>query len=92
MTITGLAAAVVLGAVIGILGRLVAPGRPGLPVWLLMATGVVAAFAGTGLAHVFGLASGGGWSVWETVLQILLAAAGVCLVAALWPKRTGHRP
>ena len=91
MTITGLAAAVVLGAVIGILGRLIAPGRPGMSVWLLMATGVVAAFAGTGLAQVFGL-TGSGWSPWETVLQIVLAAAGVCLVAALWPKRTGHRP
>jgi hypothetical protein len=55
-----------------------------------MATGVVAAFAGTGLAQVFGLTSGG-WSLWETVLQIALAAAGVCLVVLLWPKRTGGR-
>ncbi|MFB4310038.1 GlsB/YeaQ/YmgE family stress response membrane protein [Actinomadura sp. GTD37] len=91
MTITGLAAAVVLGAVIGVLGRLLVPGRPDMPVWLLMAAGVVAAFAGTGLAQVFGVGDGG-WSPWETVLQIVLAAIGVCLVAALWPKRTGHRP
>ncbi|NKZ04077.1 transglycosylase [Actinomadura latina] len=91
MTIGGLVAAVVLGAVIGALGRLLVPGRPGMPGWLLMAAGVVAAFAGTGLAQVFGLA-GGGWSPWETVLQIVLAAAGVCLVAAFWPKRTGGRP
>ncbi|MER7547632.1 GlsB/YeaQ/YmgE family stress response membrane protein [Actinomadura sp.] len=90
MTIGGLAAAVVLGAVIGVLGRLLVPGRPGMPLWLLMATGVVAAFAGTGLAQVFGLTSGG-WSLWETVLQIALAAAGVCLVVLLWPKRTGGR-
>lgn len=91
MTITGLSGAVVLGAAIGILGRLLVPGRPGIPVWLLMAAGVVAAFAGTGLAHVFGLGEGG-WSPWETALQVVLAAVGVYLVAACWPKRAGPRP
>jgi uncharacterized membrane protein YeaQ/YmgE (transglycosylase-associated protein family) len=91
MTIGGLAAAVVLGAVIGVLGKLLLPDRPGMPVWLLMAAGIVAAFAGTGLAQVFGLGDGH-WSPWETVLQIVLAAAGVCLVAAFWPERTGRRP
>ena len=86
MTIGGLAAAVVLGAVIGVLGKLLLPGRPGMPAWLLMATGVVAAFAGTGLAQVFEL--GAGWSLWEAALQVLLAAAGVALAAAFWPKRS----
>lgn len=89
MTIGGLAAAVVLGAVIGVLGKLLLPGCPGMPVWLLMATGVVAAFAGTGLAQVFDVGSGG-WSPWETVLQALLAAAGVTLAAAFWPRRGGR--
>ncbi|MFA1537415.1 GlsB/YeaQ/YmgE family stress response membrane protein [Actinomadura monticuli] len=91
MTIGGLAAAVVLGAVIGVFGRLLVPGRPGMPAWLLMAAGVVAAFAGTGLAQVSGLGDGG-WSPWETLLQIVVAAAGVCLVAAFWPKGAGDRP
>ncbi|WP_433461494.1 GlsB/YeaQ/YmgE family stress response membrane protein [Spirillospora sp. CA-128828] len=91
MTIGGLAAAVVLGAVIGVLGRLIVPGRPTMPVWLLMAAGVVAAFAGTGLVHVFGLGDGG-WSPWEILFQIVLAAAGVCLVAAFWPKPTRRTP
>jgi uncharacterized membrane protein YeaQ/YmgE (transglycosylase-associated protein family) len=89
MTIGGLAAAVVVGAMIGALGRLIVPGRPGMPAWLLMATGVVAAFAGTGLATLFGLTESG-WTLWETLLQIALAAVGVCLVAAFWPKRTHH--
>jgi uncharacterized membrane protein YeaQ/YmgE (transglycosylase-associated protein family) len=89
MTIGGLAAAVVLGALIGVLGKLLLPDRPGMPVWLLMATGIVAAFAGTGLAQVFELGNGR-WSPWETVLQGLLAAAGVVLAAAFWPKRGGR--
>jgi uncharacterized membrane protein YeaQ/YmgE (transglycosylase-associated protein family) len=91
MTIGGLAAAVVLGAAVGVLGRLIAPGRETMPVWCTIPVGVVAAFAGTGLAHMFGV-SGGGWSLWETVLQIAAAAIGVFLVALCWPKRVAHRP
>lgn len=87
MTIGGLAAAVVLGAVVGILGRLIAPGRESMPVYLTIGVGIVAAFAGTGLAEMFKLTDDG-WSLWETILQIALAAAGVFLVAAFWPKRT----
>src|SRR5690606_40348463 len=78
MTIGGLAAAVVLGAAVGVLGRLVAPDRESMPVWLTIAVGIVAAFAGTGLADASGLTRGG-WSLWETVLQLALAAAGVFL-------------
>ncbi|TDC75587.1 GlsB/YeaQ/YmgE family stress response membrane protein [Actinomadura sp. 7K507] len=87
MTIGGLAAAAVLGAAVGVLGRLVAPGRESMPVWLTIAAGIVAAFAGTGLAQLFGLTEGG-WSLWETIFQLVLAAVGVFLVAACWPKRT----
>ncbi|TDD74825.1 GlsB/YeaQ/YmgE family stress response membrane protein [Actinomadura darangshiensis] len=86
MTIGGLAAAVVLGAVIGALGRLVVPGRPTMPAWALMAVGVVAAFAGTGLVHVFELGDGG-WSLWEALFQVGLAVVGVLLAAAFWPKQ-----
>jgi len=90
MTIGGLAAAVVLGAAIGVLGRLMAPDRESMPVWLTIAVGIVAAFAGTGLADASGV-TGGGWSFWETVLQFALAAVWVFLVTALWPKRAPGR-
>ncbi|WUI03102.1 GlsB/YeaQ/YmgE family stress response membrane protein [Spirillospora sp. NBC_00431] len=91
MTIGGLAAAVVLGAAVGVLGRLLAPDRESMPVWCTIAVGIVAAFAGTGLAHLFGVTSGG-WSLWETVFQISIAAVGVFLVALCWPKRIVHEP
>lgn len=91
MTIGGLAAAVVLGALIGALGRVAVPGRENMPVLLLMAVGVVAAFGGTGLVHLCGLGEGG-WNLWEALFQILLSAAGVLLVAAFWPKQTGRHP
>lgn len=91
MTVGGLAAAVVLGAAIGVLGRLIAPGRMSMPVWCTIAVGIVAAFAGTGLAHLFGLGRDG-WSLWETILQIAVAAVAVFLLALCWPKRIVHNP
>lgn len=89
MTIGGLVAAVVLGAAVGVLGRFVVPGRERMPVWLLIAVGVVAAFGGTGLVHLSSLGDGG-WNPWEALFQIILPVAAVVLVAAFWPKRTGR--
>ncbi|QXJ19948.1 GlsB/YeaQ/YmgE family stress response membrane protein [Actinomadura graeca] len=84
MTIGGIAAAIVLGAVIGVLGRLTVPDRRSMPGWLLVAVGIVAAIAGTALTHLFGLERPG-WDYWETFFQIVLAAVGVYLVAVFWP-------
>ncbi|MDL4820698.1 GlsB/YeaQ/YmgE family stress response membrane protein [Actinomadura opuntiae] len=89
MTIGGIVSAIVLGAVVGALGRLIVPGRQSMPAWLTVAVGVVAAFAGTGLSAMVGLRTSG-WNLWETLLQIGVAAAGVCLVLAFWPPTT-HR-
>ncbi|MGH3240272.1 MAG: GlsB/YeaQ/YmgE family stress response membrane protein [Spirillospora sp.] len=91
MTIGGLAAAVFLGAAIGVLGRLIAPNRESMPVWCTIAVGIVAAFAGTGLAHLFGVSSGV-WALRETLIQIAMAAVGVFLVVLCWPKRIVHNP
>ena len=34
MTVTGIITAIVIGAIIGFLGRLVAPGKQNIPIWL----------------------------------------------------------
>lgn len=88
MTIGGIVSAVVLGAVVGVLGRLIA-GRRTMPGWVGAAVGVVAAFAGTGLCAMVGFRASG-WNFWETIFQIGVAAAGVWAVAALWPTRSDH--
>lgn len=88
MTIGGIITAIVFGAIIGALGRLIVPGRQHMSIWLTVLVGIVAAFAGTGLANLFGLETEG-WNFWETLFQIAAAVIGVYLVAAFWPKRTG---
>ncbi|MFC4909371.1 GlsB/YeaQ/YmgE family stress response membrane protein [Actinomadura gamaensis] len=87
MTIGGIITAIVFGAIIGALGRLIVPGKQNMSIWLTVVVGIVAAFLGTGLAHLFGLHTKG-WNFWETLFQIAFAVIGVYLVAAFWPKKS----
>ena len=43
MTITGIISAIIIGLIIGALGRLVVPGRQPIPIWLTIVTGTAAA-------------------------------------------------
>ncbi|MFC9976387.1 GlsB/YeaQ/YmgE family stress response membrane protein [Spirillospora sp. NPDC050679] len=88
MTIGGIITALIFGAIIGALGRLIVPGKQNMPIWLTIVVGIVAAFIGTWLANLFGLKTSG-WNFWETIFQVALAVIGVYLVTAFWPKRTG---
>ncbi|GAA3206554.1 GlsB/YeaQ/YmgE family stress response membrane protein [Actinocorallia longicatena] len=85
MTISGIISAIVFGAIIGALGRLVVPGRQSMPIWLTTVVGIIAAFAGTGLARMFDLKTSG-FNFWEVLFQVAIAALAVFIVAALWPK------
>jgi len=49
MTITGIISAILIGLVIGALGRLVVPGKQHIPIWLTILVGIGAAFLGTAL-------------------------------------------
>ncbi|MDX6740511.1 GlsB/YeaQ/YmgE family stress response membrane protein [Actinocorallia sp. A-T 12471] len=85
MTVTGIISAIVFGAIIGALGRLIVPGKQNMPIWLTVIVGIVAAFAGTGLARLLNLSTRG-FNFWELLFQIVIAAAAVLIVSALWPK------
>ena len=89
MTVTGIITALIVGLVIGALGRLVVPGRQNIPIWLTMVIGVVAALLGTVVARALGIAtetSGIDWM--ELLIQVVLAAIGVALVVSLGAGRT----
>ena len=81
LTVTGIIVALIVGLIIGALGRLVVPGKQNIPLWLTLVIGVVAAFLGTLLAGAFGVAETPGIDWIELALQVGLAAAGVALVA-----------
>ncbi|HLU57686.1 MAG TPA: GlsB/YeaQ/YmgE family stress response membrane protein [Pseudonocardia sp.] len=91
MTITGIITAIIIGAIIGFLGRLVAPGKQNIPIWLTILVGIVAAFIGTWIAGLFGVADTGGIDWIELIMQIVVAAIGVTVVAGIYSRRGATR-
>jgi uncharacterized membrane protein YeaQ/YmgE (transglycosylase-associated protein family) len=88
MTVTGIITAIIVGAIIGALGRLVVPGRQPIPIWLTIVVGIVAAFIGTLLARALGLPTATNGIDWiELLVQVIVAAIGVVIVANLYTRR-----
>jgi uncharacterized membrane protein YeaQ/YmgE (transglycosylase-associated protein family) len=85
--VTGFLTAIVIGLVIGALGRLVVPGKQNIPIWLTLLIGVVAAIIGTFLAAALGVDDTRGIDWIELALQVGLAAVGVALVAGTRGRR-----
>jgi uncharacterized membrane protein YeaQ/YmgE (transglycosylase-associated protein family) len=79
--ITGIITAIVVGLIVGALGRLVVPGRQTIPIWVTILIGVVAAVLGTFIAAAIGVADTTGIDWIELTIQVVLAAAGVSLVS-----------
>jgi uncharacterized membrane protein YeaQ/YmgE (transglycosylase-associated protein family) len=86
VTVTGIITAIIVGLIIGALGRLVVPGRQNIPIWLTMLIGVVAALLGTVLARALGVSTSG-FSFVELLVQVGLAALGVAIVAGTAGRR-----
>jgi uncharacterized membrane protein YeaQ/YmgE (transglycosylase-associated protein family) len=88
MTITGVLTAIVIGLIIGVLGRLVVPGKQHIPIWLTIVVGIVAAFIGTALARAVGIPTATKGIDWlELLVQVIVAAVGVALVASVYGRR-----
>src|SRR5438034_7886219 len=84
VTVTGIITAIIIGLIIGALGRLVVPGRQHIPIWLTIIIGVVAALIGTAIAGGLGVADTKGVDWIELIIQIGLAAVGVALAAGMY--------
>jgi uncharacterized membrane protein YeaQ/YmgE (transglycosylase-associated protein family) len=87
MTVTGIITALIVGLIIGALGRLVVPGKQNIPIWLTMLIGVAAALLGTVIARATGVADTRGFDWIELIIQVVLAAIGVALVVGVAGRR-----
>jgi uncharacterized membrane protein YeaQ/YmgE (transglycosylase-associated protein family) len=85
--ITGILTAIIFGLVVGVLGRLVVPGRQNIPIWLTVVIGIVAALIGTFIAAAINVDDTRGIDWIEVLLQIGLAAVGVAIVAGARARR-----
>ena len=81
MEISGIISAIVVGLIIGALGRLVVPGKQNIKIWMTLLIGIVAAFVGTFIAKAIDVDETRGIDWIELILQVGLAAGGVALVA-----------
>ena len=88
MTISSILGAIVIGLILGALGRLVVPGKQRIPIWLTILVGIAAAFIGTFIARAFGLARVD-WI--EFVFQVIIAAIGVAVVTGIYGIRRIRR-
>ncbi|MGW3115651.1 GlsB/YeaQ/YmgE family stress response membrane protein [Streptomyces sp. NPDC001107] len=77
MEISGIISAIVIGIIIGVLGRLVVPGRQHIGIVLTILVGIVAALIGSAIANAFDVADTKGVDWIEWLIQIGLAALGV---------------
>jgi uncharacterized membrane protein YeaQ/YmgE (transglycosylase-associated protein family) len=90
MTITGVITAILIGIVVGALGRLLVPGKQPIGWLITIAVGIVSAFIGTAIARALGIPTATSGIDWlELLCQVVVAAIGVALVSALMGRRTG---
>jgi uncharacterized membrane protein YeaQ/YmgE (transglycosylase-associated protein family) len=80
--------AIILGTILGVLGRLVVPGEQAIPWWLTILVGIVAAFVGGWIYEAFGGGETSGIDWIKFLIQLVVAAVGVFVVAGLWSRRS----
>jgi uncharacterized membrane protein YeaQ/YmgE (transglycosylase-associated protein family) len=88
MTITGIITAILIGIVVGVLGRLVVPGKQNIGMLVTILVGIVAAFVGTAIARAMGIPTATSGIDWlELLVQVVVAALAVALVSAAMGRR-----
>jgi uncharacterized membrane protein YeaQ/YmgE (transglycosylase-associated protein family) len=79
--------AIIAGLIIGLLAKLVLPGRQPIPLWLTILVGIVGGLAGNALAAAFGVAHTSGIDWIRHGFQVGAAAVLIALFAPYWRGR-----
>ena len=87
MTIESVIGAIIIGAIIGILGRLLAPGRQKISILVTIIVGILAALLGSWIAGAMGVRTTDGIDWIELLIQLVLAVIGVTIAAQMLGRR-----
>jgi uncharacterized membrane protein YeaQ/YmgE (transglycosylase-associated protein family) len=87
VTIESIIGALIIGLILGLLGKLFAPGKQAIPIWLTLLVGIAAAFIGTWIARALGVQDTPGIDWIEVIVQIIVAAVGVSVVAGMYGRK-----
>jgi uncharacterized membrane protein YeaQ/YmgE (transglycosylase-associated protein family) len=85
--ISSIISAIIVGAIIGALGRLVVRGKQNLSIIATIAIGIVAALIGAFVAQALGVGNTGGIDWIKLAIQVALAAIGVSVFAGMSGSR-----
>ncbi len=88
MSLTGILVAIVVGAIVGVLARLVLPGRQNISLLLTVVVGIVAAVLGQIIADALNVGSTNGIDWIKLLIQVALAAIGVSILAGTSRSRS----
>jgi uncharacterized membrane protein YeaQ/YmgE (transglycosylase-associated protein family) len=83
---------IIIGAIIGLLGKLVAPGdKDNIPIWLTILCGIGGVLLGYWIYSLFGGdgSSGIDWTRW--IVAIITAAVLVVIASTVTGRNTGNR-
>jgi uncharacterized membrane protein YeaQ/YmgE (transglycosylase-associated protein family) len=81
VTATGIISAIIIGLIIGALGRLLVRGRQHISILVTILVGIVAALIGSWIASLLNVNNTPGIDWIELLIQVVLAAIGVSLVS-----------
>jgi len=71
------------GAIIGVLARLLLPGRQNVPWWAVIGVGIVGMFVGDFLAQLLGVKETSGFDWIRHGLQLVVGVAGIAGLVAI---------
>lgn len=84
--------AIVVGTILGIVGRLLLKGKQDIPWWATIGAGIVAAFVGGAIADWLGVGDTDGIDWIQVLIQVVVAVIAVWAVAQLMGgSRRGSR-
>jgi len=79
--------AIIVGVILGVLAKLVMPGKQAVPLWLTILVGVVAAIIGNYVATLLGVGETFGYDWIRHGLQLLFAVIGIAALSGVYAKR-----
>jgi uncharacterized membrane protein YeaQ/YmgE (transglycosylase-associated protein family) len=85
VTEEGIIGAIIIGLILGVLGRALAPGKQDIPIWLTIVVGIVAALIGSAIVGPLRDTDGLDWA--ELLVQVILATVGVIVAARFYGRR-----
>ena len=79
--------AIVVGLILGVLAKLVIPGRQAVPIWLTILVGIVAAVVGNFAADLLHVGATNGFDWIRHGLQLLFAVLGIGALSGVYARR-----